>query len=101
MAKHSEINKPTDRLPLDPDDPTRRSFLQAGTGVLLTVGAIGAAGHELIQIKNRSDTEERTQNHSETAAQKDIRQEHFADGAGLFVDAISATVVGGRADTGA
>ena len=79
MAKHSEINKPTDRLPLDPDDPTRRSFLQAGTGVLLTVGAIGAAGHELIQIKNRSDTEERTQNHSETAAQKDIRQEHFAD----------------------
>lgn len=43
----------------EPDDPTRRSFLQATIGTGLTVAALGGAGYQFVQLTRREREDER------------------------------------------
>src|SRR6266850_9576 len=57
----------------DDFDPTRRSFLQGALGTVVTAGALAAGRHEVLQIRQRVQTEERTRNHRATSPSEDER----------------------------
>jgi putative selenate reductase molybdopterin-binding subunit len=62
-----------------PEDPTRRSFVKAAAGTVVTASALAASGYELARINRRAGTEERTQNHTAIEKQDDVRPVSWAD----------------------
>ena len=57
-----------DSIP-DPEDPSRRSFIQAALGTVVTAAALGGSGFELVQLTSNVSAKQRALN----------RPDHWAD----------------------